>query len=313
MGDPCGIGPELCVKALVSGRVPRDVSLAVVGSRRVLSEAQDALGLGGAERPETIDLDNFPPEMISTRAATAEGGRASVEYIETAVSEILAGRADGLVTCPISKEAIGAAGSAHPGHTEMLGKLTGARQPVMLLISGALRVAFATTHLAVRDVAAALSADGIAHTCAVLADALRTQFAVPSPRIAVCALNPHGGDGGRFGDEEARVIAPAVEEARRGGTDASGPWPSDTLFARAAGGEFDAVAAMYHDQGMIPIKLSGVAGVVNVTLGLPIIRTSPGHGTAYDIAGRGVADESSLLAAIALAAEMARRSRPREG
>jgi 4-hydroxythreonine-4-phosphate dehydrogenase len=288
MGDPGGVGPELCAR-LLSGLPPApDVGLAVVGARSVLGPVQG----------EVIDLDNVPPEARGVHAPTAAGGRASIEYIEWAVREAMAGRADAVVTCPISKEAIGAAGSPHAGHTEMLGALTGSARPVMLLVRGSLRVAFVTTHAALRDVPERLTSDGIVLTASTLAGALRTDFGVADPRLAVCALNPHAGDGGRFGDEEARIIRPAVETLRQEGIEASGPHPSDTLFERALAGAWDGVIAMYHDQGMIPIKLGGLGEVVNVTLGLPIVRTSPGHGTAYDIAGTGAADAASLLAAV---------------
>jgi len=320
MGDPCGVGPELCVKALLSRQRPSDAALTIVGSLAVLRAAAKTLNadlaLARAGTPAdlpgnvtVLDVNDFPPELLSVRSPTADSGRASIDYIERAVRETMAGRADAIVTCPISKEAIGAAGSPYPGHTEMLAELTGGGKAVMLLIRGGLRVAFATTHLALRDVPEALTEEGICRTGTVLSAALKDYFDVHEPRIAVCALNPHGSDGGRFGDEEARIVEPAVERMRRAGVDVSGPYPSDTLFARAVAGEFDGVVALYHDQGMIPVKLGGLGDVVNVTLGLPIIRTSPGHGTAYDIAGKGIADEGSLMAAISLAAFMERGSK----
>jgi 4-hydroxythreonine-4-phosphate dehydrogenase len=320
MGDPCGVGPEVCVKALAAAGLPRDAALTVVGSSGVLKRAVAATGVKlHLERVDcpvqragecaVLDVDNFSVGMSLAGKPTSAGGKASLEYIERAVHEIMLGHADALVTCPISKEAIAAAGSPYPGHTEMLGALAGGSKPVMLLVSGRLRVAFATTHLALRDVPRALTIENIAHTGKVFAAALKRCFGAPEPRVAVCALNPHAGDGGRFGDEEARLIKPAVDEIRSAGVDASGPYPSDTLFAKALAGEFDGVLALYHDQGMIPIKISGVGKVVNVTLGLPFVRTSVGHGTAYDIVGKGVADESSLLEAIRMAGDMVRASR----
>jgi len=320
MGDPCGIGPEVCLKALASGRLPGDAALTVVGSAAVLERTAGEVGLAfdlraveepvqGAGERGVLDLVNFPLGLLSRREPSAESGRASLDYIEAAAREVLGGRADGLVTCPISKEAIGAAGSPHPGHTEMLGELSGGK-PVMLLVSGRLRVAFATTHLAFSEVPSLLTCEAIASTGRALAEGLKRFFAVEEPRIAVCALNPHAGDGGRFGDEEGRIVRPAVERLLAAGWNASGPYPSDTLFARALAGDFDGVVALYHDQGMIPIKLSGLGEVVNVTLGLPFVRTSPGHGTAYDIAGRGVADPASTVRAIRLAADMVRAARP---
>jgi len=327
MGDPCGIGPEMCVKVAASAELPGDLALTVVGSRAVLERAAQTLNaelpcatveapLQKTGTPALLDLDNFPPDAADAHSPTAGSGRASLDYIETAVRLVQDDQADGVVTSPISKEAIGAAGSSHPGHTEMLGELTGTERPVMLLVSGPLRVAFATTHLALREVPDALTLVAISHTGTVLADALKRHFGVAQPAIAVCALNPHAGDGGRFGDEEARLVAPAVEQMRRAGVQVSGPLPCDTLFAKALSGQYNGVVALYHDQGMIPIKLSGLAGVVNVTLGLPFVRTSPGHGTAYDIAGTGIADERSTVAAVEMAAGMVRTSRqdaPAEG
>jgi len=309
MGDPCGIGPEVCVKALTGGRAPAGAVATVVGSRRVLDFAARLAGTVPLAEAAVLDMDNFPLERLADRRPSAESGRASLDYIERAVAEVRAGRADALVTGPISKEAIGAAGSPYPGHTEMLAVLAGSGRPVMTLLSGELRVAFATTHLALREVPRVLTVEAIAHAGKVLGDALRRYFCVSAPRLAVCALNPHASDGGRFGDEEARLIAPAVSLIRQAGLDVSGPLPSDTLFAKARAGDYDGVVALYHDQGMIPIKLSGVGGVVNVTLGLPLVRTSVGHGTAYDIAGTGRADERSMLEAIRTAAAMVAASR----
>ena len=319
MGDPCGIGPEICLKATAGGRLPSDVSIVIVGSLAVLRATATAIGCGvklhqateptdsiSAGTVPILDMDNFPTEKLRDRKACAEGGSASLEYITKAVQMALDGQVDAVVTAPISKEAIGAAGSTYPGHTEMLGELTGSKNPVMLLVTGGLRVALATTHMALRDVADRLRSEKIVQTASVLADALRRYFGIGCPRLAVCGLNPHCGDAGRFGDEERRIIEPAVKTLRDSGIDLRGPLPADTLFTPAAQGEYDAVVAMYHDQGMIPVKMSGVGKVVNVTLGLPIIRTSVGHGTAYDIAGTGRADEASLLEAIRLAVSMAR-------
>jgi len=320
MGDPRGVGPEVIVKALHSRDLPADARLLIVGSMAVLRQAADALGQelravrvaeadwAGAE-PAVLDIDNFPAGELEPRRADAPGGRASVEYIERAVGLVLGGRADALVTAPINKEAIGAAGSQFPGHTEMLAHLGGARRPVMMLTSARLRVALVTTHIALRDVPCALRTEDIVATARVLADGLRRFFGLGSPRIAVCGLNPHCGDGGRFGDEEARIVVPAIERAQSAGVDLRGPKPADTVFAQAQRGDYDAVLALYHDQGMIPVKMGGLADVVDVTLGLPFIRTGVGHGTAYDIAGSGRADEGSLVSAIRLAVQMAHAAR----
>ena len=260
-------------------------------------------------RADVIDLDNFPPEQLAVRGPTADGGHASVDYIERAVRLALSGDADALVTCPISKEAIAAGGSDFPGHTEMLAALTGAVRVLMVLAGSDLRVALVTRHVALRDVARLLKAQDIADAAALFADGLHRYFGIGRPRLAVCGLNPHCGDGGLFGDEETRVVAPAVEVARAAGVDLVGPLPADTVFAQAAQGAFDGVLALYHDQGMIPVKFAGVHSVVNITFGLPIIRTSVGHGTAFDIAGQGRADEGSLLEAMRTAARMVRARR----
>jgi len=320
MGDPRGIGPEIVVKALRSPELPVDARIVVVGALQVLRREAERLGqrfdLPLAERGETlagqaalINLANFSAQMLEPRKPEAVNGRASLDYVETAADMALAGEADAVVTCPINKAAIAAAGSPFAGHTEMLAHLTGAARAVMLLVAGRLRVALATTHVALREVPGKLNAADIARTITIVAEGLRRFFGVARPRIAVCGLNPHCGDGGRFGDEEARIVAPALEDARRAGVPACGPKPADTVFAQAADGRYDAVVALYHDQGMIPVKLAGLGRVVNVTLGLPIVRTSVGHGTAYDIAGRGRADEASLVEAMRLAARMARTSR----
>lgn len=320
MGDPRGVGPEVIVKALNSPALPRRARLLVVGSATVLRHTAHALGQAlraptvwdvesDARGHAVLDLDNFPVERLEPRKPDALSGRAALDYIERAVGLVLAHEADALVTAPISKEAIAAAGSPFPGHTEMLAALSKARRPVMLLVSAKLRVALVTTHLALRDVPGAIRPDDIVEIAQVLTQSLRRLFGIAEPRLAVCGLNPHCGDGGRFGDEEGRLVAPAVDGARGAGITLAGPEPADSVFAQAVRGRYDAVLALYHDQGLIPVKLSGLGRVVNVTLGLPFIRTSVGHGTAYDIAGTGRADERSLLAAIRLAARMVRASR----
>jgi len=320
MGDPRGIGPEIIVKALHRDDLPEDARLLVVGSQAVLTAAADPMDAPLAlpvtsrpaeqhEWPALLDLGNFPVDRLDPRAPDGLSGRASLDYIEKAVALALRDEVDGVVTAPISKEAIAAAGSPFPGHTEMIAHLTGAPTPVMMLVSGRLRVALVTTHVALRDVAGLLRAEAVVGVARVLDDGLRRFFGIARPRLAVCGLNPHCGDGGRFGDEEARVLAPAVAAARDARVDLVGPEPADSAFLKAAGGDYDAVLALYHDQGMIPVKMGGLASVVNVTLGLPIVRTSVGHGTAFDIAGTGRAEEGSLVEAVRVAAHMARASR----
>jgi 4-hydroxythreonine-4-phosphate dehydrogenase len=230
-----------------------------------------------------------------------------IEAIEAAARDCLAGELDAMVTAPISKEVLARSGFRHPGHTEFLEEIAGRGRAVMLLVGGELRVALATIHCALREVPERLSTEGIHAVLSVVHGDLGERFGIERPRIAVCALNPHAGEGGRFGDEEKRVIGPAVEAARADGVDARGPFAADSLFARAVRGEFDAVLGMYHDQALGPLKLHAFGRAVNVTLGLPILRTSVDHGTAFDIAGRGEADADSMIEAVRLALELARR------
>ncbi len=299
MGDPRGIGPEVIARAL--RRLPTGVRVTVVGSAAVLRHAGAELDAPGVA---VLDLDNFPVDALEPHLPDAIAGRASLDYIERAVRLVRGGQADALVTGPINKESIAAAGSPHPGHTEMLAELSGGGTPVMLMACPTLRVAMVTTHVALRDVPQMITTEKIVDVARILHDALRRFFGVADPRIAVCGLNPHAGDGGRFGDEEARIIAPAIRQLADMGV--TGPHPADSVFAHAVAGGYDAVIAQYHDQGLIPVKLAGLDEVINITLGLPIIRTSVGHGTAFDIAGTGQASEFSLLHAIDAAADMVR-------
>jgi 4-hydroxythreonine-4-phosphate dehydrogenase len=225
--------------------------------------------------------------------------------IDRAVDGTLAGEFDALVTAPVHKGVINDAGIAFTGHTEYLQQRTRSARAVMMLTTGALRVALATTHLPLRAVSEAISGDLLCEVAAILAHELTARFAVPSPRIAVCGLNPHAGEGGHLGDEELRVIGPAVARMRAAGIRAEGPLPADTVFVPQVLARFDAVLAMYHDQGLPVIKHEGFERAVNVTLGLPLIRTSPDHGTAFELAGSGRADPASLLAAVQLASTLA--------
>jgi 4-hydroxythreonine-4-phosphate dehydrogenase len=237
------------------------------------------------------------------------GGRAAYRYIEAGARLATAGAIDAIVTAPINKAWVTKAGFPISSHTELLQQLTGAPAVRMMLAGSRLRVVLVTTHLALAAVPKAIRSRDVAATIAIAADHLRRYHRLTSPRIAVAGLNPHAGEEGLFGREETRVIAPAIARVRKSGVHASGPYPADSLFHQAVDGKFDAVIAMYHDQGLIPLKLLHFHDAVNVTLGLPIIRTSPDHGTAYDIAGLGKADPGSMIAAIALAHDMSRASR----
>jgi 4-hydroxythreonine-4-phosphate dehydrogenase len=258
------------------------------------------------------DLKNVQPGQI-----TAAGGKAAYDFLCSAIDLTLAGRADGIVTAPLHKEGMRLAGLHYPGHTEILAERTGSREYGMMLFARggplphALGVVHVTLHCSLREVFPQLSAAAIEGKVHLL-DALLRRILEREPRIGVAGLNPHASDGGLFGDEEERYIRPAVAAAQARGIAASGPWPADTLFVRARRGEFDGIVAMYHDQGHIPMKLLAGFQAVNITLGLPIVRTSVAHGTAYDIAGKGVADPASLIEAARVAAQLSRSNHHKE-
>jgi len=285
LGDPRGIGPEVVAKALSLGALPADV--VVLGS-----------GERGAE-------PSAPPPRPAPRSLLPEGaGRIAGEAVEEAVRLALRGEVDAIVTGPVHKHALHLAGYRYPGLTEMVGHLAGDVETAMMLVTGALRVVLVTTHVPLREVAAQVTAERVVRVGRIADAALRRWWGLERPRLAVCALNPHAGEGGLLGDEDDRVLRPAA--ARLG---AAGPLPADTVFVRALKGEFDAVLAPYHDVGMTAVKVAGFGKGVNVTLGLPFPRTAPDHGTALDIAGKGVADPSSMRAALDLAVELAKRNR----
>ncbi len=294
LGDPRGIGPEIVRKALDSlgaGNTPSPIIL--VG-------------------PEGCDPEVAPYESVgSFDGSEASAGTVSALAIERAVSLAVEGTVSGVVTGPIHKPALRAAGYSDPGHTEMLQRLTGASEVGMLMaaeetaVGGPLRVLLATTHVALRSVPDQVSHDVLVTQTTLLSRTLENDWGIATPRIGLCALNPHASDKGLFGDEEAHVFFPAVEELRKTGVDAQGPFPADTVFGRALRGEFDAVVAPYHDVGMAAFKTVTFGRGVNVTLGLPFVRTSPDHGTAFDLVGTGRADASSMKEAIRLAAQIA--------
>ncbi|TAK13504.1 MAG: 4-hydroxythreonine-4-phosphate dehydrogenase PdxA [Acidobacteria bacterium] len=281
VGDPSGIGPEISVKA---ARDPRVVAVC----RPVLY---------GPHTPD--ELAAFPAGTVNAAAA-----RAAYASIERATLDARAGKVAGMVTAPISKEALALAGYQWKGHTDLLAHLCGSVEVAMMFWSERLRVVLATVHIPLREVPAALTRDRLRDVIALTARSL-PRFGLNTPKLAVCGLNPHAGENGVLGQEEISVITPAIDDARGLGINVSGPFPADTIFVRAARGEFDAVIACYHDQGLIPVKLIAFGRAVNVTLGLPIVRTSVDHGTAFDIAGKGIADEGSMVEAILLAARLA--------
>lgn len=284
VGDPSGIGPEIVLKA--------------ANDPRVLAVCQPIVY--GPTAPEALSA--FPAGEVS-----AASGRAAYDLIVRATADARAGRVAAIATAPISKAAFALAGLPWPGHTDLLAHLCDlkADDVAMMFWSDTLRVVLATVHIPLARVSESLSVDGLHRTIALTARSLPA-FGIPRPRIAVAGLNPHAGEGGLLGTEDDQVIAPAVRQAKADGVDASGPYPADTLFVRAARGDFDVVVAMYHDQGLVPVKLAAFGKSVNVTIGLPIVRTSVDHGTAFDIARTGVADSSSMVEAVLLAAKLAR-------
>ena len=300
LGDPAGIGPEILRIALDGAR--RGLRLRLYGP---LERVRDlAAGRPGCEAvATTTGLDG-----IDVGRYTPASGHASIEALRAAAHDLATGDIAALVTGPISKTALADAGLPHPGQTEFVAEAVGARRFAMMLAGPRLRVTLATTHLALRDVPAALTADKVFTAADLTAAFLRDRLRLVSPRIGVLGLNPHASDGGRFGDEEARVIAPAIERLVAAGIDARGPLPADTAFVHAAAGRLDAVVAMYHDQGLGPLKLLHFRNAINVTLGLPRPRCSPDHGPAFDLAGRGLADATSLRAALRFAIAAARQA-----
>lgn len=321
MGDPVGVGPEIMVQALSDPAVYQRCRPLALGDlpavRRACQELAPELTLHpvkdssqGLFRAGTIDLlslSDLSPDDLNPSHPSAAGGQAMVSYILTAIDMALNQEVAGMVTGPISKTALNLAGYKYPGHTELLRERTGAREVAMMLAGGTFRVVLATIHCALSEVPERLSLDGLLRLFRLTCRALEQDFGLSRPHLGVAALNPHASEGGLFGDEEKEVIIPAVLEARGRGLQVSGPFPADTLFWRHSQGKFDAICAMYHDQGLIPLKLLHFRDAVNVTLGLPIVRTSVDHGTAYDLAGTGQAHPGSLKAAIFMAAEIAGR------
>jgi len=328
MGDPAGIGPEIIIKAcekLRSRIEAGDLRLLIIGSGAALKNAAAQLA-AKLDIPEVRTSDKEWPnlcflqaddegEPIKPGVLTADGGRFAFKAVEQGVRLTQAGRIGGIVTAPLNKEALNKAGYHYAGHTEMLAELTGVRGSVMMLVHGNMRVSHVTTHVALEEVPKRLTPERLRFVIELTDQAVR-DLGVARPRIAVAALNPHAGEGGMFGRQDLEVSKPTVDRAAADGFDVVGPVPGDTVFVKLRAGQYDAVVAMYHDQGHIPVKLLGfevdpatgtwieLSGV-NITLGLPIVRTSVDHGTAFDIAGRGIANERSLIEAIEVAERLA--------
>ncbi len=324
MGDPCGIGPEILCKALSDSSLHTLCTPLIIGDLLALQEASRQIGrsltlhvyTGG----EDISREDLPPSGVAVWSPvpldtddiipakpTKKTAQAVIASIAHAVDLAMRGIVDGICTAPINKAVLQSHGFTFPGHTEFIQHLTGSKRAVMMLAGASLRVTLVTIHEPLAKVSSLLTPALIMDTIEITASSLERFFGIARPRLAVCGFNPHAGEGGRFGSEEEEIIAPAVHSFHgHERWDVSGPYPPDTVFTKTVHGVFDAVVAMYHDQGLIPLKLLHFDDAVNITLGIPIIRTSVDHGTAYDIAGRGVANPQSLKAALRLAAHMAR-------
>ncbi len=332
IGDTAGVGPEVIVRAWADPRVHEQCRPVVLGHPQVLQQAVALVGrpleLLSAQNLGDLDLDRISSETIVCLevgedevlavphgAVDARTGHAAYEAVVRAIDETLTGAFQGIVTAPLSKAALHAARHHYPGHTELLAERCSVDEFGMMLYlpsaeapncPAGLGVVHVTLHMALRDVFSHLSSAAVLEKCQLVERVMREGFGLATPRVGVCALNPHGGEEGLFGDEESRIIAPAVRQAVELGIDASGPFPADTLMIRARDGEFDAVVAIYHDQGHIALKLLGMHRAVNITLGLPIVRTSVAHGTAFDRAWQGTAEASGMIAALLAAAQLAK-------
>jgi 4-hydroxythreonine-4-phosphate dehydrogenase len=320
MGDPAGIGPEIIIKALADRNIRKLAKFIIFGSEEILEYVADMLEMETfwlRHQHEKISRD-YPRQVVVAdydefalplwvKGPTKAGGEASLRFCFDAIDAARDGIIDAIVTAPISKQSWAMAGSKWPGHTELLAERTKSLRKIMMFVAGPLNLALATIHEPLFDVRHKFTIGCVFEPIDLLNTALKEYFGIKRPHIAVAALNPHAGENGQFGDEEKRIIKPAMTMAQENGINCTGPYPADTMFIKAAQGKFDGVVAMYHDQGLIPIKLLAFDKAVNVTIGLPIIRTSPSHGTAFDITGKGNASESSMKEAIRVAVEMARK------
>lgn len=317
MGDPTGAGPEVVVKALCSSEIKGLCRAVVIGDAAVMRAAVEIVKIPAEIKTvnnvgearfadgviEVIDLGNVHMETLVRGRVDAMGGKAAFAYVETATKLALKKEIDAVVTAPLNKGALNKAGYAYSGHTEILAHLCGVSDVVMMLVAGNLRIAHVTTHVSLRQACGLVTKDRILRVLELSNEGVQ-RMGIVEPRLVVAGLNPHAGEGGLFGNEEREQILPAVEAARASGLNVTGPLPPDTVFLRASRGEFDAVIAMYHDQGHIPMKMVGFEEGVNVTLGLPIIRTSVDHGTVFGKAGKGTANPRSMIEAIKLAVIM---------
>ncbi len=315
MGDPSGIGPEIIVKALEDRQVKDSCDPIIIGDKGIIDYVLHQLNINiktitthcGPRSENEVEVMGLTSlENLEKGRVSKEAGHASGLYIEEGVKLALKGEVDAIVTAPINKEAFNKGGFPYPGHTEFLAELTSTDNYAMMLMGESLKVILLTTHCPLMDVSRNLSIKDTLRILALSSDTLKNYFSIENPRLALASLNPHAGEGGLFGKEEEEILLPAAREARERGINVTDPMPSDTLFFSAVRGAYDAVICPYHDQGLIPLKLLHFEDGVNVTLGLPVIRTSPDHGTAFDIAGKGVANPDSMKAAILTAVRMAK-------
>jgi len=320
MGDPTGIGPEIVVRALSMKETFQVCRPFVFGDQEVLSKTIEMLGLNTTlEVCEKIPEEGYFPQRIFLFSLSQLGadslrfgkpdkecGKAMVKYVEEAVKWVRNGKLDAITTCPINKEAINAAGYRFPGHTELLAHLVQASSVNMMFLGSRWKVVLVTTHLPLQEVSKWITLDRVLSTIRMTDEGLKKYFGVPHPKIATLSLNPHSGEEGLLGEEEQKEIIPAISRAKSQGIMVEGPFPADSFFNLSGPFTFDAVISMYHDQGLIPIKMSNFKEAVNFTLGLPFIRTSVGHGTAYDIAGKGLADPTNLIHAILTASNLSK-------
>src|SRR5687768_6159660 len=326
MGDPAGIGPEVIVKALSDPVLRHKARYIIYGMNEMLAYAADLAEFDVFWWRDQFNgqLRHYPHEVVvvdydqysmlghAVRSPSKMGGEASMRFCLDAIDAARRKIVDAVVTAPIAKESWKLAGYHFPGHTELFAQRTGSRRFAMMFAGGPLKVVLATVHIPLNSLWGRLNIGAVFHPIELIHAALRDLFDIPNPRIAVAGVNPHASENGQFGDEEERIISPAIRMARELGIDATGPYPPDTVFLAARDGKFDAVVAMYHDQGLIPVKLLAFDRAVNLTVGLPIIRTSPDHGTAFDIVGRNRANPGSMRAAIEMAIDLSIKKRARE-
>ena len=314
VGEPAGVGPELCLRLAERAWA---APLVLIGDKTALDVRAAALGLpvlpeflaGGGSPAHPVSIWNHPlPEFVIPGTLNPQNSREVLYTLDTAIHGCMTGYFSAMVTAPVHKGAINDAGIAFTGHTEYLAEATNTGHVVMMLVGGGLRVALATTHLPLKDVPAAITAESLESTLRIVEHDLRSKFGIARPKIAVCGLNPHAGEGGYLGREEQDIIEPLIDSLLAGGMQVYGPYPADTIFVPRHADEYDAILAMYHDQGLPVLKHASFGTGVNVTLGLPLIRTSVDHGTALDLAGTGRADPGSLFAAVELAIDLAGRA-----